>query len=213
MNETLQELKNGIKHIFYIYSHPFDGFWIMKHEKKGNMKTAFLIFLLLIITTTYRILGSAYLFTSPTLAKFSVGALVLAVAVLVALYCVANWALTTLWEGSGSIKDIFMVLMYSLTPLVIVNVPLTLLTHIIVLDEAVFYSLINTITVIWMVFLILAGNLSIHEYTMTKSVITTIVTVAAMIGIGVLFILLFNLAQEVFMWFKSVAEELILRLV
>lgn len=212
MSNILSEIISGLKHTAYIYSHPFDGFWTLKSEKKGNLKSATVIFILLIITTAYRILGSEYLFASPTLESFSVWLLMLAVALLVALYCVANWAITTLLDGKGSMAEIYISLMYALTPLVIVNVPLTVATHFIVLEEAAFYTLINIITVVVIVFLILAANLSIHEYTMLKSFLTTVLTLAAMVGILILAVLFFNLAQQLWLWIVAIVTEILYRL-
>lgn len=212
MTDFLAETVSGLKFTFYIFSHPFDGFWTMKHEKKGNIKAATTILLMLILTTAYRILGSGRLFTSSTFASFSVWILVVGIVLLVLLYCVANWAITTLLDGKGTIAEIYMYLMYSLTPLVLVNIPVTLLTHIIVAEEAAFYSLINIVCVVWIAFLILAGSLSVHDYTMLKSVCTVLLTLAAMVGIFVLAVLFFNLAQQVWIWAASVLKEILFRI-
>lgn len=212
MADFMAETVSGLKFTFYIYSHPFDGFWIMKHERRGNTKAATVILLTLIITTAYRILGSGRLFTSNTFASFSVWILAVAIMLLAALYCVANWAITTLLDGKGGMTDIYMYLMYALSPLALINLPVTLLSHIIVAEEAAFYSLINIVCVVWIVFLILAGNLSVHDYTMLKSVCTVILTLAAMVGIFVLAVLFFNLAQQVWIWGASVIKEIAFRI-
>ncbi len=208
----MQEMIKGLLHTFYILSHPFDGFWTMKSEKKGNLRSAFLILLLLVITTAIRILLSGYLFTSKTLLQFSIWILALLIVVCVLLYCVANWALTTLFEGKGKISEIFIALMYSLTPIIIANIPITVMTHIVVANEAAFVSFVNVLSVIWAVFLLLVGNLTIHEYTMIKSIISVVFTGCAMIAIAVLLILGCNLIQQVWIWVVSIIKEIVLRL-
>lgn len=207
----MQEVWTGLKHTFYIFSHPFDGFWIMKSEKKGNVKSATVILALLIITTAIRFLASGYLFTSSTIAGFSAWVLMLMVLALVIVYCVANWALTTLMNGNGSIKDIYISLMYAVTPIVLVNIPLTLLSHVLTSEEGAFITLISTLSIIWAVFLLLVGNMSIHEYTMMQSVATVLLSVAGIIGIAVLLILVVNLMQEVLLWATSIIDEIVLR--
>ena len=207
----MQEVWSGLKHTFYIFSHPFDGFWIMKSEKKGNVKSATVLLALLIITTAIRFLGSGYLFASSAIAGFSAWMLMLIVLALVVLYCVANWALTTLMNGNGSIKDIYISLMYALAPTVLVNIPLTLLSHVLTSDEAAFYSFFSTLALIWGLFLLLVGNMSIHEYTMMQSIATVILSAAGIIAIAVLLLLMSNLIQEVWLWVVSVFKELIMR--
>lgn len=126
----MYKILNGLKFTFYIYSHPFDGFWIMNREKKSNLPTAFVLFVLLVATTVYRILGPGYLFKTANLAQFSPWALATVLAVLILLYCICNWALTTLIGGSANIKQIFMATMYALTPILLFNIPVTVLANI-----------------------------------------------------------------------------------
>ena len=208
----MQEIIKGLLHTFYIFSHPFDGFWVMKAEKKGNWESGMVILVLLVITTAYRILSSGYLFTSKNLSQFSIWVLALLIVACVLLYCIANWALTTLFEGKGKISEIFIALMYSIAPIVIVNIPITIMTHIVVANEAAFVSFINVISIVWSVFLLLVGNLTIHEYTMFKSIISVAFTFIAMIAIVVLLILGCNLIQQVWIWITSIIKEIVLRL-
>ena len=208
----MAQILDNLKFTFYIYSHPFDGFWVMKKEKSGKWKTGLVILFLLIITTAFRILNSGYLFLGNSLSNFSVWLLSLLVAIAVFLYCIANWALTTLTDGMGTFEDIFASLMYALTPIVIVNIPMAVLSQILILNEAAFYNFIDILVIMWTVFLILAGNLTIHEYTMIKSIATVVLSIAAMIAIAVLIFLVFNLTQQVWNWIVAVASEIIFRL-
>lgn len=208
----MSQILDNLKFTFYIYSHPFDGFWVMKKEKKQKWQTGLIILGLLVLTTAFRTLNSGYLFSSGTIGSFSVWLLAAAVAAVVVLYCVANWALTTLTEGMGTFEDIFTSLMYAITPIVIANIPMTLLSQILIGNEAAFYNFIDIIVIIWTVFLIFAGNLTIHEYTMVKSIATVILSAVAMVAIAVLIFLVCNLTQQVWNWIVAIASEIFFRL-
>ena len=58
------------------------------------------------------------------------------------LWCAVNWALTTLMEGKGTFREIVIASACSLLPLILVIVPLTLVSHFLVLEEAQIYYLI-----------------------------------------------------------------------
>ncbi len=207
----MAQILDNLKFTFYIYSHPFDGFWVMKKEKTGKWKTGLIILALLILTTAFRTLNSGYLFSGGGLNNFSVWLLSLLVAVVVFLYCIANWALTTLMDGMGKFEDIFASLMYALTPIVIVNIPMTVLSQILIQNEATFYNFIDVIVIAWSLFLLLAGNLTIHEYTMVKSGVTVVLSAASMVAIAVLVFLVFNLTQQVWNWIAAIVSEIIFR--
>ncbi len=208
----MTEIISGLKHTFYIFSHPIDGFWVMKSEKKGNVKSALVLLLLLAVTMTYRIVGSEYYFQSEQLSKFSFLLLVVAILVLVFLFCVANWALTTLLDGKGTFGEIFTMLMYALAPIILINIPITVLTYFFVAEEMAFYTLIDAVFILWSVFLVAIGNMSIHEYSMVKSIITLILTLFSMIAIAVLAILAGNLIQQVWLWILAIFKELSFRI-
>ena len=54
------------------------------------------------------------------------------------LYVVCNWAMCTLFDGEGSMKNIFIVTAYSLIPYICGRLIGTLLSHILIRDEYIF---------------------------------------------------------------------------
>ncbi len=204
----MSKILQGLKFTLYIYSHPFDGFWVMKSEKRGNLPTAFTLFLLMVFTTVYRIVGPGYLFESTSLTQFSPWILAIVLAVLIVLYCICNWALTTLIGGSANIKYIFIALMYALTPIILFNVPVTILCNVFVLKEAEFISFFTAIAFIWALFLLLVANSVIHEFTMLKSIITFIVTLAGMVVAIILALFFCYIVQQFFVWVFQILKEL-----
>ena len=108
----------------------------------------------------------------------------------VLLWVTANWCLTTLFDGEGSIKDIFIATCYSLVPLILFMIPATAITNVLTLSEASIYSMLMTLGWVWVGILIFFGTMVTHDYSLMKNVITTIGTVVGMAFImfcGVLF--------------------------
>ena len=48
-------------YVFHVIFHPFDGFWDLKHEKRGSFRAAITIFGMVIITFYYQAIGQGYL--------------------------------------------------------------------------------------------------------------------------------------------------------
>ena len=55
-------MKEKVKFAFHILTHPFDGFYDMKREKKGSLAMALLLFLLTIVTQILSKQMMAFLF-------------------------------------------------------------------------------------------------------------------------------------------------------
>lgn len=208
----MTDLLKSLKYTFTIYSHPFEGFWFMKAGKRATPKTGFVILLLLLVTTSIRIYTTGYILSSISLTNFSVWLMMLVIIGIVLLYCIANWALTTLLDGKGTFGEIFTSLMYSVTPIVIMNLPMTLLSNLVSYEGIPFYNFLNVITFAWSLFLLLAANHSVHDFSMTKSVFTFLLTVIFMLIIIVIGILFVNLFQQVYVWVAAIVQEIAYRL-
>ena len=202
----------SLKYGFYILGHPFDGFWRLKSERRGDLRSAGVLMLLFLLTTVVRIYSTGYLFDSVSVSRFSLWLYILGVLAVFFLYCTANWALTTLLDGKGSYIEIMISVCYALIPVILVNLPLALLSNIITLDESAYYRFFYGLSVAWALFLLLAGNLSVHDFTMLKSIATVVATFVSMLIIAVLIALFGNLVQQVYVFVSSVVREIAFRL-
>lgn len=201
-----------LKYAFYILKHPFDGFWCLKVEKIGTLSSAFTLLAIFFVSLVIRLYTTSYIVSTIDLIDFSIWMLLLVVLGVFFLFCISNWSLTTLMEGSGSFQNIIVAVAYCLTPITLINIPLALISQVITAEEVAFYTFFNTVSIIYAVFLLLAANMTIHEYSMTKSVATSILTVLVMIcvvAIGVLFV---NLVQQVWGLVTSIYNEIAFRL-
>ncbi len=192
---------------FYLVFHPFDGFWDLKHEKRGSVRAAITILGLTIVAFFYQAIGQGYMF-NPRGDYSTVILQVVAVVVPVILWCVANWCLTTLFDGEGSFKDILIASCYSLAPLPVFVILSTILTNVMTVSDASMVSLIVTIGYIWVGILLFFGMLVTHDYTMNKNFVTTLGTIVAMLVIMFIIILFFSLVAKMVAFIIALSSEI-----
>lgn len=174
---------------FHLIFHPFDGFWDLKHEKRGSVRAATTILGITIIAFYYNSIGRGYI-VNPTNEYSTIFAQAGSVLLPLALFVVANWCLTTLFEGEGSLKDVYVATCYALFPLVLTLIPSTLFSNIVLAEETGIINLLVSIGYIWTFILIFFGAQTTHDYTMGKNIIMTIATILGMaivMFIGILF--------------------------
>ena len=182
-----QELIYG----FYVIFHPFDGFYDLKHEHRGSLRASFVFIGLTILTFFYKGIGSGYVM-NPTGEITNIFSQIALVILPVMLFVVGNWCLTTLFEGEGSMKDIFIAVSYSLLPLILLNIPATIASNWVTVDEAGIVSMISVISFVWLGMLLFFGTMVTHDYSLGKNFITVIGTIVAMLFI-VFIVLLFGM--------------------
>ena len=104
--------KEELFYVFHIMFHPFDGFWDLKHEKRGSLRAALIFMALTVVAMFYRSVGIGYVM-NPQGVYSTIFMQLLVVVVPIALFAVANWCLTTLFEGEGNLKEIVIAIGYN----------------------------------------------------------------------------------------------------
>ncbi|MBR3895367.1 MAG: YIP1 family protein [Clostridia bacterium] len=176
---------------FYVMFHPFDGFYDLKHEHRGSVRASLVYIALTIVAFFYQSIGQGYVL-NPTGMYSTIWAQCISVLVPLMLFVLANWCLTTLFEGEGSFRDIFIATSYSLLPVIILTIPMTFFSNFVTTTEVGIISTIGTFSFIWLGLLIFFGTMVTHDYSMGKNVITVLGTVIAMACI-VFIVLLFSM--------------------
>ena len=202
-----QEIAYG----FHIILHPFDGFWDLKHEKRGSVRGAIFFILLTIATFYYQAIGQGYLL-DPYASLASVWEQIFGVLVPLFLFVLANWCLTTLFEGEGSFKDIFVACSYSLLPIPMLIVPVTIYSNFCISTEVDIIGFISTFAFIWLGLLIFFGTMVTHDYPMGKNVITVLGTIVGMVFIMFVAVLFTTLVGKIVGLITNIVDEIQYRL-
>lgn len=192
---------------FYVIFHPFDGFWDLKHEKRGSVRGAVFWLLLAAFAFFYQSIGSGYLQTGGRNGGSFISS-VMSILLPVFLLAVGNWCLTTLFEGEGTFKDVFIAVCYSLVPMVILLIPCVALSNVMTLSELDILGMIQTVAWIWVGLLFFFGVMVTHDYTLGKNFITVIGTIIMVCVIMFVAVLFFNLITKIYTFGYNIYVEL-----
>ena len=198
---------------FHLIFHPFAGYWELKYERsrKANLILSFAILVLMAATN---ILGSQYSgFVVHLYNPDDMNSLmeIVYVAVPVLFWCVANWSLTTLMDGEGKFVEIFASTCFALIPMILVRFPWIWLSNAITLQESAFYYFSESVAVLWSLYLLFVGNMTVHQYTPAKTVVTMLLTVVAIGFLAFICLLFFSLLQQIVSFVTVIYQEISLR--
>jgi len=197
--------------MFGILSRPIDSFYEIRYRDKGSIPLAFIcVFALSALFTLNRIFAG-YIVNDVNPRTINGITEMSGFFVVLALFCAGNWAVTVLMEGEGRMRDIITVAGYSMLPAALALIPATILSRVVAADEAAFYHIVMGLGIAWTVMLLLIGVMTVHNYTLLKTLITlflTFVTVLILIFIGLLVI---DLINQIFGFLYSIYTELIFR--
>ena len=204
--------KDSLLYSLHVITHPFDGFWDLIHEKRGTIAAANTFLFLFLLTRVLKLMLTSFQFISAPIQHLNIfeeaGSLLLPFLIL----CLANWAMTTLFDGKGRFKDIYMAMCYALVPYVLLQFPMTIISNGLAYDEGSFYSVIMSVAVVWCVFLVFVGLMEVHDYGPGKTFIFLIVTVVGALIIIFLVLVFFSLLSDALAYFISLYREIVYRL-
>jgi hypothetical protein len=211
--EWWKHIGRTLKYSLYVCTHPLDGFWDLTHEKRGSIGAANIIIGLAVIIEVLRLTLTNFQFVTINMEYFN--SLIVAMRILlpVGLWTVANWSLTTLMDGKGRMFEIYMSVCYALTPYVIINAIMILLSQFITFDEGAIYWVLAGFSAIWTGILILAAMMMVHDYSLVKTVLSSLLTIVGMGVMVFIFVIFFSLISDAVSYFISLYKELLFRFI
>ena len=206
------KVKEFFSHTFkfplYLMSHPIQGFNEFKTEKKARISVAIFILILFVLEeiVAYKYLGpvintnNPQKFNSLEILAFSVGPVV--------LLTVSNWSVTTLMDGKGKMKGIFMLCCYSLFPVVMLGFLHIALSNVMIEDEKQIILVLKIISWVLTAYMAFMGLVVIHEYSIIKTIGSIILTVVAACVIMFVCLLIFDLVEQIYGFIYSLYDEI-----
>ncbi len=205
--QIVRELKFSNHTMF----HPLDGFWDLKREKRGSVKAANILTILFIILYGLRAQWSGYIFSQALPENIDVIFEVVSMVLPLGLWIVSNWCFTSLMDGEGTMKDIYVATAYALKPYIITAIPMLILSHCLSGNEAFIYNTFDGIIMIWMLGLVFFGMMITNNYSLTKGVVVALLTIVGICLMLFLMLLCISIVQDLSSFAADIYQEMIYR--
>lgn len=224
MNATKSRSKNSVsrakwdqyvasmKYAKYVLFHPFDGFWDLIHEKRGSFAAATTFLVMFLVTRVLQLMYTNFQFINAPLQYINVFEQAASLLLPFLILCLANWAMTTLFDGKGRFGDIYMAMCYALVPYTLIQLPMVFVSNFLSFDELAFYNVLISFSNFWCVFLVFIGLMQVHDYSPSKTLIFVVVTVVGALIIIFLLLVFFSLLGDAASYIISLYREIAFRL-
>jgi hypothetical protein len=208
-----QYIGRTLKYSLYVCTHPLDGFWDLTHEKRGSIAAANIIVTASVIIEVMRQTLTSFQFVKINMESFNAVIVLMSILLPIFLWTVANWSLTTLMDGKGKMSEIYMTIAYSLTPFVIINAIMIILSQLITFEEGAVYWFLTGFSTLWTGILILAGMMMVHDYSIGKTILSSLLTIVGMGVMVFIFVIFFSLVSDAMAYFVSLYKEILFRVI
>jgi len=208
----VKELITGAKQCFYTLFHPFNGFDQVKWEKKGSAKFCFVILAAFFLTNVFDQVLTGFIFNTYNPDKISVPSIFLITMGGFLIVFVSNWAVSSLMFTEGELKNIFIVLCYTLVPWIFAELLYILATNFSNLELKAFLTAIRIVGFIWAGAVLLVGMFYVHQLPFGKVLVNLLLTVIGVLAILFLILLAYSLVNQIYTFLFTIWNELVFRM-
>lgn len=196
----------------HVLIHPFDGFWEVKHHKKNTFAAANILLAIYCILVVISNQTTGFLFNYSRPEERNILVEIISIVLPIMMWTVLNWALSTLLDGKGTMKQIWISTIYGMTPMIISIIPGIIISHVLTLEESMFYTVFTNGMFYWSLILILLGNMVIHDYTLGKTFLIALFTLIGFVAVVLIFIIFLSTFQQLIIFINTIYAEFKYRL-
>lgn len=195
---------------FNIIKHPIDTCYYIKHSKRGTLLSAAVTMIIAFAVYMLDLLGRAFIFQR-SINDVTPLMLSLIFFVSLLLFVVGNYMISTINDGEGSLKNIFIVTNNALIPYIIIAPITVALSYVLSANEGFILDLIYAIGIAWSAALVFLGIMQIHNYNFKQTVKNILLTLFFMILALVVVAIMYLVWDKAVMFANEVITEAIYR--
>lgn len=197
-----------IKYVKHCVFHPFDGFYEAKNRGKGSFLISSVIIFLFCILQCVRWQYTGFIMNTHKISMMNSITIIISNLTVILLLVLSNWTVSTLFEGKGKLKDIYMVVAYALVPVLIVQAIVCFISNFTIMNEVPILNALLWFGYIWCGFMIISGLCTVHEYGLMKNLVTILATAVAATIILFLAVLFISLLEQMYDFVVTFFKEL-----
>ncbi|MHB1452653.1 MAG: NHL repeat-containing protein [Saccharofermentanales bacterium] len=195
----------------YCALHPFVGYSEMKYARSGSMTIALMILAGFFAATILSRQLTGFIFNYARTDRFDILVHFVSTAGLFLTFVLTNWLVTTIAEGKGKLKEIFIFCSYVLLPFTILTLAGVVFSNILGIEEMMFMRIFQFIlyamTGMYLVIALMEGQM----YSLKKTIYTILLTGAGILVIVLIGAIVYSIFTQIVSFAGTLITELTLR--
>ncbi len=188
--------------------HPMDAYYDIRVEKKGTVLGASILYGILFLAFMLYMLGKGFIYQYVDVQELDISSIVVGFFAIIILFVVCNYLVTSINDGQGSLKQVYMIPAYASMPLSLALLGITVVSYVVTTNEAFFLSVAMVIGVVWSLILLYIGLQTVHNYTAGETVKSIILTFLFIFIVVVVIMIVTIMWDRVWSFISTLGEEL-----
>ncbi|WP_413379446.1 YIP1 family protein [Alkalihalobacillus sp. 1P02AB] len=206
-----QKLMSELLFLFRFLKKPLDSLYYLRVDERASILSATILYVVFVTEYLLTIYWTGFLFNTRSTEQITLFFEIGTVLVPLALFIVTNYLVSTITDGEGRFRHVYIGTIYSLAPLIIFIIPITLISNVLTYNEAFLYQFPLQIIIIWSLILLFLMIKELHDFTGMGTVRNIVVTIFGMFIMVLIFFVLYVLVDQLVDFIWSFIQEVVLR--
>jgi hypothetical protein len=194
----------------YFIKNPADAVYEVRSHKRVSVSTGFIYLILLIVIYMTHLLLTGLLFTPVVIERTVFIEELFKVLVPFVTFVLGNYLVSSLMEGEGTLKSIFINVLGSMIPVVLILPIMIVLSNILTYNESFIYQFGLSIMVAWSAVLLFFIIKDTHNYSVKETIYNLIMTVLMMIVMIIIAIMVYMMIMQVVEFVFDLFKEVVI---
>ena len=197
--------------VFHYLKNPADGSYEIKRKNRVGMFSATILLVLYFLIYLIYIYELGFLFNYRVIADINILEEILKILLPFFLWVISNTLVSSIREGEGRFKDVYVSTIFSLTPIVIVLPIVTILSQVLTYNEEFIISLLMGVGIIATVIYFFIMVKEIHYYQVKESFGSIFISFFTMVMLLLSTIIIYILLSELVTLIRDIIMEVFAR--
>ncbi len=202
---------NEVLHMFYFLKNPADACYNVKTEKRSKVSSALIILGFLFIIYTVGLVYTGFVFNQVILEETILIKEIFKVLIPFIIFVFSNYLMSSLMEGEGTFKAIFINTTGALMPILIIYPFLILISNYLTLNEGFIYHFGLFIMILWSVILLYFNTKETHNFSVSQTFVNIFLSILFMVIIIIVLLIVYLMITQVSNFLIDIIKEVILR--
>lgn len=198
-----------LRYALNVFKRPFELFYGIKRQNQASYLTGAIVLSLFVLVYLLDNYLTGFLFRDPNLNSVLVELAIVSGVFL--LYISVNYLVSTLNDGEGRFKDVFISTAYMLIPYVLLTLPMTFISNYLTYNESFIFSFYHQIILVWTFLLLFMSVKGVHNYTFFETIRNVLIILFGMFIVILIGLLIYAFMGQLIEFVISLVREVIYR--
>ncbi len=188
--------------------HPLDSYYDIRVGKKGTVLGASILYAILFISFMLYMLAKGFIYQYYDVQDIDINSVVVGFFAIIGLFVLCNYLVTSINDGEGSLKQVYMIPAYASVPISVALLAITALSYCVTTNEAFFLSVALLIGSVWSLILIYIGLQTVHNYSAGETVKSVLLTFLLIFVVIIVILIVTIMWDQVWTFVSTIGKEM-----